>query len=66
MDSTMTRTKRYLAYFGRSFFRDKVAISFLLLILATLIGIIIVAIIPEKSSSSSSSDSTDSGKQNVT
>ena len=54
MDSTMTRTKRYLAYFGRSFFRDKVAISFLLLIVATLVGIIIVAIIPEKTSTVSS------------
>lgn len=44
----MTRTKRYLAYFGRSFFRDKVALSFLFLIVVTLIGIIIVAIIPAK------------------
>eukprot|EP00347_Sterkiella_histriomuscorum_P010134 403377471 len=48
MDSTMTRTKRYLTYFGRSFFKDKVAVTFLLLILGCLIGIIIVAILPYK------------------
>jgi hypothetical protein len=48
MDTTLGRTKKYLAYFGRSFFRDKVAISFLLLIFLTLCGIIAVAILPNK------------------
>ncbi len=49
MDSTMTRTRRYLAYFGRSFFKDKVALMFLFLIVVTLVAIIIVAAIPDKS-----------------
>ena len=48
MDSTMTRTKRYLAYFGRGFLRDKVAVTFLLLILACVIGIIVVLVLPSK------------------
>ena len=51
MDSTMTRTKRHLAYFGRSFFRDKVALSFLLLIVSTIIAIIYVGTLPDKSTS---------------
>lgn len=44
----MTRTKKYLAYFGRSFLKDKVAITFILLILVCIIGIIVVAILPSK------------------
>ena len=43
MDSTMTRTKRYLVYFGKSFCKDKVVMFFLILILLTIIGIIVVA-----------------------
>lgn len=48
MDSTMTRTKRHLAYFSKSFLRDKVAISFLLLIVCTIIAIIYVGTLPNK------------------
>lgn len=51
MDSTMTRTKKYLAYFGRSFLKDKVAMMFLFLIFVTLISIIVVAIVPSKNNS---------------
>jgi hypothetical protein len=40
MDGTMQRTKKYLAYFGKSFFRDKIAITLILLIILTIIGII--------------------------
>lgn len=49
MDSTLSRTKKYLAYFGKSFFKDKVAISFILLIVLSILGIILVAILPDKS-----------------
>ena len=48
MDSTMTRTKKYLAYFAKSFFKDKVAISMILLIVLALVGIIAVAVLPGK------------------
>ncbi len=48
MDTTMNRTKKYLAYFGKSFFRDKIAITFVLLIVLTLIAIIYAAILPDK------------------
>jgi|LauGreDrversion4_2_1035121.scaffolds.fasta_scaffold227808_3 hypothetical protein len=40
MDSTMNRTKKYLAYFGKSFLKDKVALTMILLIIVTLSGII--------------------------
>jgi len=40
MEGTMSRTRKYLAYFGRSFLRDKVALFFLFLIIATIIAII--------------------------
>jgi len=46
MESTMTRTKRYMVYFARSFCKDKVVLFFLFLIIATLIGIIVVAVMP--------------------
>jgi len=36
----MSRTKKYLAYFGKSFFKDKVAMSFMILIILTFVGII--------------------------
>lgn len=51
MDGTLNRTKKYLAYFGRSFLRDKIAVTFMCLICATIIAIIYVKIeipIPEK------------------
>ena len=54
MDSTLNRTKKYLAYFGKSFFRDKIALTFMLLIFLTLCGVIYVAILPDKSSGSNS------------
>jgi hypothetical protein len=44
----MTRTKRYLSYFGRSFCKDKVVIFLLSLILLTVIGIIVVACLKPK------------------
>jgi hypothetical protein len=40
MDSTMSRTKKYLSYFGKSFFRDKIAITLVILILLAIAGII--------------------------
>lgn len=55
MDTTMQRTKKYLVYFGRSFCKDKVAISFMLLILLTICGIIFVATLPAKGSAKSKS-----------
>lgn len=48
MDSTMTRTKRYLVYFGKSFCKDKVVMFMLFLIFLTIVGIIIVAVMPAK------------------
>ena len=48
MDSTLNRTKKYLAYFGRSFFRDKIALTLMCLICATIAGIIVVATLPDK------------------
>ena len=48
MDGTLNRTKKYLAYFGRSFFRDKIALALMCLICATIVGIIIVARLPNK------------------
>lgn len=44
----MTRTKRYLLYFGRSFLRDKLVLFMLALIIGCLIGIIAVATLPNK------------------
>ncbi len=44
----MTRTKKYLQYFSKSFFNDKVAISFLILIILTSIAIIAVLFMPSK------------------
>ncbi len=49
MDGTMNRTKKFLAYFGRSFFKDKIAILLMLLILATIAAIIYVATLPSNS-----------------
>lgn len=48
MEGTLNRTKKYLAYFGRSFFRDKIALTLMCLICATIVGIIIVARLPDK------------------
>ena len=48
MESTMTRTKKYLAYFSLNFCKDKVALSFLLLIVLIICGIVTIAILPEK------------------
>jgi hypothetical protein len=48
MDGTLNRTKKYLAYFGRSFFRDKIALTFMCLICLTIVGIIVVATLPDK------------------
>lgn len=53
MDSTMARTKKYLSYFSKSFFNDKVAISFLILIILTSIAIIAVLFMPAKDSKKS-------------
>jgi hypothetical protein len=44
MDGTLNRTKKYLAYFGRSFLRDKIAVTLMCLICATIIAIIYVEI----------------------
>ena len=48
MEGTLARTKKYLQYFHKSFFNDKVAMSFLFLIVLTVIAIIAVAIMPPK------------------
>jgi len=48
MDSTLNRTKKYLAYFGRSFYRDKIALTLMCLICLTIAGIIAVATLPNK------------------
>jgi hypothetical protein len=48
MEGTLARTKKYLQYFHKSFWNDKVAISFLILIILTIIAIIAVAIMPSK------------------
>ena len=45
----MTRTKRYLVYFGRSFCKDKVVVSLLFLIACCIGGIIAVACMGGKS-----------------
>lgn len=50
MDGTMDRTKKFLTYFGRSFFRDKIALCFLIMIVLTIAAIIYVAILPNKNS----------------
>lgn len=42
MDTTMNRTKKYLSYFGKSFLKDKIAITMICLILFTIVGIIVV------------------------
>ena len=49
LDTTMERTKKYLQYFGRSFWRDPVTLTMLFLILATLIGVIVVFTLDDKS-----------------
>ena len=49
LDSTMERTKKYLQYFGRSFWRDPVTLTMLFLILATIVGIIVVQSLDDKS-----------------
>jgi hypothetical protein len=55
MDSTMQRTKKYLAYFGKSFLRDKVVITLLVMILCMIGAIIGVACFGGNSSSNGSS-----------
>jgi len=48
MDGTLTRTKRYLSYFGKSFFRDKVVLFLLTLIALAVVGNIVVATLTNK------------------
>ena len=48
MEGTLARTKKYLQYFHKSFLNDKVAISFLILIVLTLIAIIAVALMDKR------------------
>lgn len=66
MDSTMNRTKKYLAYFGKSFLRDKLVISLLILIFCTIGAIIGVACINGDTSDTGSSDSTTNSTTNST
>ena len=52
LESTMTRTRKYLKYFGKSFCSDKTAVCLLILIVLTLVAIIFVSLYfptPEKS-----------------
>ena len=47
----MTRTKKYLKYFGKNFLKDKIALSITTGIFLAIVGIIIVACLPDKSGS---------------
>ena len=38
----MTRTKKYLRYFGASFFQDRTAVTLMCLIFLTIVGICVV------------------------
>ena len=48
LDSTMKRTQKYLNYFGKSFLKDPVTLTMIVLIVLTLIGVIIVQFLPSK------------------
>jgi hypothetical protein len=45
MEGTLSRTKKHLNYFSKSFCMDKVALSLCVMIVLTLGGIIAVAIV---------------------
>lgn len=56
MDTTMNRTKKYLGYFGKSFLKDKIAITMICLILFCVVGIIVVLAKGKKEEDNSSSE----------
>ena len=55
IESTLSRTKTRIKYFQKSFFRDKIAVTLVVLILITIVGAVTVLILPGKETSSEES-----------
>ena len=54
----MSRTKKHLKYFGKSFCADKVALTMFFLIACCIVGIIIVSQLPDKTPASPATPAT--------
>ena len=52
IEGTLSRTKTRIQYFQKSFFRDKIAVTLLLLILLAIVGAVTVLILPGNDESS--------------
>ena len=56
LDSTLKRTQKYLKYFGKSFCRDPVTLTMMILIVLVLAGVIVVQFLPKKEKDKSTFD----------